>query len=660
MAASPSSPRPAASPAASPVASLGRTAYGSPSSPGQRSPLSSPSYGRTQAATPTRVGVESPELHINDHGPVTLFSSLMAGWMSSVSMGTSIGYSLPAGQSLSHDRSNITRSGDQQLFWYGCFEVAGFDSLLPLAAVFGSMWGCCLAFWLGRRWTMVIGSMGSLCAWIALGSTSTNTWNLYTTRFLVGLATGVVSLIAPAYIAEIASAKDRGKQCGTVHTGIAAGVLYTYLVGRFTDWSMLALWCAVPSALSAVLAVWAVESPRWLMEQGKHDEAQAALRRLRFITSQADGELQAIEVIYVKSPTPVCHYILAVMIIVLQQFSGVNMIMHYATGPLLTTSTSTSRDFYIILASVQLVTTALTSMLLDMFGRVKPLAVSVTVCTCSMVALGSVFTAFSNADGNLDSALGLDLTNACKVVFAIGYSVGLGPATWVLVIELAPLRGRGFDFCTVCIFHWVSALAVINLVSARGPSATSQAVLACVAGGVTFAGGIAAFFILPDTSCVSLETILLEGQKNRPKKPAAPLEFASSTTQLQKEEQKKEQMQRKVAALLSGSSTTQLQKDEQEDEWNPSKAADFRHASIHPMAAVRTSKRTLQASSHAEPKSSRVHNSRNDASVEDPKKGPTSPNIYGGGTATPDKVVGATLQSSLASTLLLKQQQWET
>ncbi|KAH7959328.1 hypothetical protein HPB49_010328 [Dermacentor silvarum] len=690
-----------------------------------------------------------------------------------------------------------------------------FDSLLPLAAVFGSMWGCCLAFWLGRRWTMVIGSMGSLCAWIALGSTSTNTWNLYTTRFLVGLATGVVSLIAPAYIAEIASAKDRGKQCGTVHTGIAAGVLYTYLVGRFTDWSMLALWCAVPSALSAVLAVWAVESPRWLMEQGKHDEAQAALRRLRFITSQADGELQAIEVIYVKSPTPVCHYILAVMIIVLQQFSGVNMIMHYATGPLLTTSTSTSRDFYIILASVQvpkelvaffgflepssghwkriakiwksecwrqvrllhdwlrvlclsgrgepsgvrclqehqrlagqatevywnqvrrhlpkkerpmvhrgsvtylegasvpedihellqngpkyslepcvsghellatvrrvaekadkdekqrclsegidalrkLVTTALTSMLLDMFGRVKPLAVSVTVCTCSMVALGSVFTAFSNADGNLDSALGLDLTNACKVVFAIGYSVGLGPATWVLVIELAPLRGRGFDFCTVCIFHWVSALAVINLVSARGPSATSQAVLACVAGGVTFAGGIAAFFILPDTSCVSLETILLEGQKNRPKKPAAPLEFASSTTQLQKEEQKKEQMQRKVAALLSGSSTTQLQKDEQEDEWNPSKAADFRHASIHPMAAVRTSKRTLQASSHAEPKSSRVHNSRNDASVEDPKKGPTSPNIYGGGTATPDKVVGATLQSSLASTLLLKQQQWET
>ncbi|XP_065286711.1 solute carrier family 2, facilitated glucose transporter member 8-like isoform X2 [Dermacentor albipictus] len=582
----------------------------------------------SQAAPPARKSGETAELQTNALGPMTLFSSLMAGWMGSVSMGASMGYSLPAVQSLRQTRSNQTRNGDHQLFWL--------DSLLPLAAVFGSMWGCCLAFWLGRRRAMAIGCLGSLCAWLSLGWTSTDSWNLYTARFLIGAASGVVSLIAPAYAAEIAPPNDRGKQCGTVHTGIAAGVLYAYLVGRFTDWSLLALWCAIPSALAALLAVWAVESPRWLMEQDKHDEAQAALRRLRFVISQADGELQAIEVIYVKSPTRVRHYILAVMMIVLQQFSGVNMIMHYATGPLRTSSTSTSRDFYIMLASVQLVTTLLASQLLDMVGRVKPLAVSVTVCTCSMVALGSAFFAYSTPDGSLDSALGHDITSACKVVFAIGYSIGLGPATWVLAIELAPLRGRGFDFGSVCVFHWASALTVISLVSAFGPSATWLAVLACLASGATFAGGVAAFFILPDTSNVSLEVILLEGRKDRPKKPPPPAEF-------------------------SGSSTTQLQKDQKEHERKQREAAAFGHASLKPKATVPTGRQTLRALSDTEHNRSSAHKFRNDENgEEEPKKSVRLLKNEAGGTLMLDKVMGATALSKLERTLLPEEQlQWE-
>ncbi|XP_065286713.1 solute carrier family 2, facilitated glucose transporter member 8-like isoform X3 [Dermacentor albipictus] len=567
MAASASSLRPAVVPVASQVPSLGRAPRSPPGSPGQRSPIGSPNYGRTQAAPPARKSGETAELQTNALGPMTLFSSLMAGWMGSVSMGASMGYSLPAVQSLRQTRSNQTRNGDHQLFWL--------DSLLPLAAVFGSMWGCCLAFWLGRRRAMAIGCLGSLCAWLSLGWTSTDSWNLYTARFLIGAASGVVSLIAPAYAAEIAPPNDRGKQCGTVHTGIAAGVLYAYLVGRFTDWSLLALWCAIPSALAALLAVWAVESPRWLMEQDKHDEAQAALRRLRFVISQADGELQ-------------------------------------------------------------LVTTLLASQLLDMVGRVKPLAVSVTVCTCSMVALGSAFFAYSTPDGSLDSALGHDITSACKVVFAIGYSIGLGPATWVLAIELAPLRGRGFDFGSVCVFHWASALTVISLVSAFGPSATWLAVLACLASGATFAGGVAAFFILPDTSNVSLEVILLEGRKDRPKKPPPPAEF-------------------------SGSSTTQLQKDQKEHERKQREAAAFGHASLKPKATVPTGRQTLRALSDTEHNRSSAHKFRNDENgEEEPKKSVRLLKNEAGGTLMLDKVMGATALSKLERTLLPEEQlQWE-
>lgn len=68
-----------------------------------------------------------------------------------------------------------------------------------------------------------------------------------------------------------------------------------------------------------------------------------------------------------------------------------------------------------MLFAMQLVTTLLASQLLDMVGRVKPLAVSVTVCSGSMVALGSIIFAFSTPDESLDSALGQDFTSACKV-----------------------------------------------------------------------------------------------------------------------------------------------------------------------------------------------------------------------------------------------------
>uniref|UniRef100_A0A6M2DD26 Uncharacterized protein n=1 Tax=Rhipicephalus microplus TaxID=6941 RepID=A0A6M2DD26_RHIMP len=67
--------------------------------------------------------------------------------------------------------------------------------------MFGVLWGCFLALWLGRRCPMAIGSLGSLCAWLVIARAPADSWNLYVARFMVGVSTGVVSLIVPAYIA---------------------------------------------------------------------------------------------------------------------------------------------------------------------------------------------------------------------------------------------------------------------------------------------------------------------------------------------------------------------------------------------------------------------------------------------------------------------------
>ncbi|KAH8041863.1 hypothetical protein HPB51_019244 [Rhipicephalus microplus] len=156
--------------------------------------------------------------------------------------------------------------------------------------------------------------------------------------------------------------------------------------------------------------------------------------------------------------------------------------------------------------------TAITAHLLDAVGRVKPLAVSVVISTGSMVALGGVYFSVSHDEQAMDTHLATRLTVVCKVIFSIGFSLGLGPASWTLAVELAPLRKNGFEFGSVCAFHWASALGVISLFTILGTNTGSLALLVVLSGLVTFTGGMTAFKLLPDTRGVSLEGILLQGQ----------------------------------------------------------------------------------------------------------------------------------------------------
>ncbi|XP_037565185.1 facilitated trehalose transporter Tret1-like [Dermacentor silvarum] len=223
-------------------------------------------------------------------------------------------------------------------------------------------------------------------------------------------------------------------------------------------------------------------------------------------------EPQEIEAIYVKTPTPLIHYMLAVLVMLVQQFSGVNAILLFACGPLHAGFGYASHDTFIVLSSLQLVTTAVAAQLLDVVGRLKPLAVSVVVSTGSVMALGGVYFGVSHDEPAFDAHLAARITVVCKVIFTIGFSLGLGPASWALAVELAPLRNNGFEFGSVCAFHWASALAIISMFSIVGTTTASLALLVFLSAAVTFAGGMTALKLLPDTRCVSLEGILLRGQ----------------------------------------------------------------------------------------------------------------------------------------------------
>ncbi|KAL3238727.1 hypothetical protein MRX96_048045 [Rhipicephalus microplus] len=444
-----------------------------------------------------------------DSGNAKRLATIAAPWAGSLSVGAAVGYSLPAARSLISTRDNASddfRISDKEIFW--------FDSILLLGAVFGSLCGCFAVQWLGRRRMMALGCLGSLASWLAVAAASADSFHLLTARVLGGLCMGIVSLVVPAYIAEVSPASDRGKTCGAYQLGVTAGVLLMYFLGKFADWTQLALWCAIPPVTTLLLLGMAVESPRWLLETEQHEEAHKALIILRGKAHDADAEYQEIEAIYTTTPTPLIHYMLAVLVIVVQQFSGVNTVLLYASSPLHAGFGYDSDGTLLLLASLQFAMTAITAKLLDAVGRVKPLAVSVVISTGSMVALGGVYFSVSHEEQAMDTHLAARLTVVCKVIFSMGFSLGLGPASWTLAVELAPLRKNGFEFGSVCAFHWASALGIISLFTILGTNTGSLALLVVLSGLVTFTGGMTAFKLLPDTRGVSLEGILLQGQGN--------------------------------------------------------------------------------------------------------------------------------------------------
>src|SRR5271168_868383 len=111
-------------------------------------------------------------------------------------------------------------------------------------------------------------------------------------RLIGGLGIGAASVIAPNYIAEIAPTRVRGR-CVTLYqmgivVGILAAVFVNMLIQRMGDeaWNVSVGWRwmffagVVPAILFGVMILPAVESPRWLMKEGRREQALRVLTEI--------------------------------------------------------------------------------------------------------------------------------------------------------------------------------------------------------------------------------------------------------------------------------------------------------------------------------------------------------------------------------------------
>jgi sugar porter (SP) family MFS transporter len=304
-------------------------------------------------------------------------------------------------------------------------------------------------------------------------------------RFAGGLAIGMESMLSPLYIAEISPAKIRGRLVSLNQFAIVSGILLAYTA----SWLLSALgdqswrWMFASAAFPSVLFLWCFvrvpESPRWLIKRGRTGDARAVLQRVageKDVDTQvrdierAIAEEQAGSVAQLFAPGLRRPLVIAVVLAVLQQVTGINTILFY--GSLIVTEQMGSQSHVsalsanVIIGGVNFVCTIVALMIIDRLGR-KPLLLTAAggMAVCHML-LGLLLLLSPES-----TVLILAVILSCVAFFA----VGLGPGVWVLLSELFPtrVRGRAMSLATISLWLACSALtftflSLVNTITATG------------------------------------------------------------------------------------------------------------------------------------------------------------------------------------------------
>ena len=301
-------------------------------------------------------------------------------------------------------------------------------------------------------------------------------------RFAGGLAIGVASVMSPLYIAEISPARLRGRLVTLNQLAIVSGILLAYLINwqlsnlGAESWRWMFAVAALPSLVFLLNLLVVPESPRWLVKQGRMEEALAVLGRL-LEPAAARAEAAEIRDAIALEEGPVTELFgsalrrpltIAVGLAVLSQVTGINTILYY--GSLIFTehggqSAGAALGANVIIGAVNLAGTIVALFTIDRLGR-KPLLITGTAVMA--VALAGLAAAFYFQASDPALLLGLIL------VYVAAFAISLGPGAWLLMSELFPtkVRGRAAGIATIAL--WLACLAVtftfLTLVSLAGPA----------------------------------------------------------------------------------------------------------------------------------------------------------------------------------------------
>ena len=369
----------------------------------------------------------------------------------------------------------------QQGWYVGCALIG---------SIIGVLFAGILSDKFGRKSTMILSAI--LFSTSAIGCAVSADFNqLVIYRIIGGVGIGVVSIISPLYISEVAVAQYRGRLVSLYQLAVTIGFLGAYLVNyqllgysmsnpdASTGWWNLIfvseVWRGMlgmetlPAIMFFIIIFFIPESPRWLILKGKEEKATNILERI--YTSSKEALFQLTETKSVLSSESKSEWklllqpgirkavIIGVCIAVLGQFMGVNAVLYY--GPSIFENAGLSGGdslFYQVLVGlVNTLTTVLALVIIDKVGRKKLVYYGVSGMVISLVLIATYFI-YGESWG---------ISSIFLLIFFLFYvfccAVSICAVVFVLLSEMYPTRVRGLAMSIAGFALWIGTYLIGQL-----------------------------------------------------------------------------------------------------------------------------------------------------------------------------------------------------
>jgi SP family galactose:H+ symporter-like MFS transporter len=445
--------------------------------------------------------------------PKAIFACLMAA-LAGLMFGLDIGVISGATKFIQQE----FQISDQMIEWIVSSMMAG--------AALGALGAGSLSAKLGRKKSLMLGAVLFVVGSILCGLATSPTMLIFA-RFLLGLAIGIASFTAPLYLAEVAPENIRGSMISLYQLMITAGILIAFLSNTafsyYEAWRWMLGIIAIPGVLFLIGVFALPDSPRWLIMAGRREEAIKVLHKLRGDEKVIQQEVAEIEE-QLKVPQKGWSLFkenanfrrsvgLGVLLQVVQQFTGMNVVMYYAPRIFegMGYDTAAQMWFTAAVGLTNVLATFIAIFLVDKWGRKPILYTGFVVMAVGLGVVGSMLGA-----GNLSHGQ-QTFTVVMLLIFIVGFAMSAGPLIWTLCSEVQPLKGRDFGIGCSTFTNWIANMIVgatfLTMLGTLGQGTTFW-----IYAGLNVAFIFLVFWLVPETKGVTLERIernLMQGKRLR-------------------------------------------------------------------------------------------------------------------------------------------------
>lgn len=356
-----------------------------------------------------------------------------------------------------------------------------------IGSILGVMIAGMMSDYLGRKKTMLISAL--LFSISAIGCAVCSDFNqLVIFRIVGGFGIGIVSIVSPIYISEIAPAQKRGMLVSLYQLAITIGFLMAYLINYFvlkdadvnstaTDlwtrifnseyWRGMLGYETLPDLLFLLVIFFIPESPRWLITKHKDGKAKKILSgiftsedevtaQIKQTKASIAGETKS-EWKTLLEPGIFKAVLIGCAIAILGQFMGVNAVLYY--GPKIFSDAGLSSEgsmfSTVLVGVVNMLTTVIALLIIDKVGRKQLVWWGVGGMIVCLLMIGLYF-CFPQS-----LPTGFLLTFFLLYVFCTAISISA--VVFVLLSEMYPNRVRGLAMSIAGLALWIGTYLIGQL-----------------------------------------------------------------------------------------------------------------------------------------------------------------------------------------------------